>query len=114
MIFYKLIKEMPKREIGDFLILHEREEFYEWLKEPYYIMSKYIVEECDEFFEKIEINWEKGERIYFLNSTGEIIEHIFNPKIHLKYIISKNAFKEKDKIELFRDKISKILEEINS
>lgn len=103
---YKLIKTLPKHEIGELVILSENANnmFYEWLESPNYILPLDVVEDSSEFFEFISIDWEVGDRIFYINSFNEIIENIFNLKTHIKLVISNNAFKTKEIAQWVLDK----------
>ena len=110
-MYYKLIKSMPKHDIGELLFLNNKDNanFYEWVDSPNYLLPIDIVKDCDEYFELYEIDWRKGEKIFYINSHGDIIEQLFNPKVHLKLTLVKNAFKNKEDAQNFLDNTKKLL-----
>ncbi len=110
-MYYKLIKELPKHDIGELVYLSSLEDssFYEWVENPNYLLPRDIVEDSDDFFEQCFIDWEIGEPFVYVNSFGVIIEQIFNPKAHLKLVLAKNAFKNKDNAEWFLKNCDKLL-----
>lgn len=107
-MYFKLKKDMPKHELGDIIYLSD-DNVYEWLDYPNYILPKNIVEDNDEYFEKIDIDWNKGDKIFFIDNCGSIVEHIYNPKIHLKLILNKNAFKNFEEVEWVSEKFKLLL-----
>jgi hypothetical protein len=112
-MFYKLIKALPKHDIGELVYLSESSdlEYYEWVESPNYLLPKDIVEDSNEFFEYLIVNWVKGEKIFYVNSLGEIIENVFNPKAHIKLVLSNNCFKKREDAEWFLEKAKALLNE---
>ena len=110
-MYYKLIKEMPNHLLGDILYLVDikNNEFYEWLDDRDYILPKDIVESESNFFEKINIDWNIGDTIFYLNSFGDIIENMFDPRTHLNLILVKNAFKNEKDAKKLKSEIYSIL-----
>ena len=108
-MYYKLIKTFPKHDIGEYLFLNDNKSFYEWLESPNYPLPKNVVEDCSDFFEKIEIDWVYGENIFYISTDGRIIEQKYNPKSHLHLVLSKNSFKNKDNARWFLDKCNRLL-----
>ncbi len=109
-MYSRLIKEMPKHDIGELVFLNavENSHFYEWVENPNYILPRDIVEDT-EFFEPVIIDWIKGETIFFVSSHGTVIKQIFNPKTHLKLVLIGNAFKEEESAEWFLNKCNNLL-----
>lgn len=108
-MYYKLIKSLPKHEIGEIIFLNDDTDFYEWVESPNYLLPKEIVIDCEDFFEPLNLNWRKGDALFYISSCGEIIEQRFNPKTHIKYIIAKNSFKTKKDAKWFLKKCDEIL-----
>ncbi len=110
-MYYKLIKELPKHDIGELVYLNnlDNSSFYEWVENPNYLLPIDIVEDCNDFFEPYFIDWVIGEPFFYVNSFGKVIEQIFNPKAHLKLVVSKNAFKSKKNAEWFLKNCNKLL-----
>jgi hypothetical protein len=46
-----------------------------------------------------------------VNSLGEIIENVFNPKAHIKLVLSNNCFKKREDAEWFLEKAKALLNE---
>lgn len=110
MIIYKLIKEFPHHEIDEILYPDKINdfEFYEFVDEPNTPLPKDIVETSD-FFEKIDIDWDIGDSIFFIDINGDIVEQKFNAKKHIKLIIYGNCFKSEETAINISEKIEKLL-----
>jgi hypothetical protein len=108
-MLYRLKKDFPKHNEGEYLYMNENNLYYEWLETPNYPLPIDVVEDCSDFFEKKEIDWVCGEDIFYISSDGKIINQKFNTKSHLKLVLSKNAFKNKDNARWFLGKYNKIL-----
>ncbi len=100
---------MPKHDLGEVLYLNDENGVYEWLEYPNYILPKNIVENSDEYFEKIDIKWNVGDKIFFIDNCGDIVEHIFNPKNHLKLVLNKNAFRGFEEVSWVSEKFKMLL-----
>ena len=105
-MYYKLIKDFPKHEIGELLFKHS--DFYEWLEQPNYLLPKDIVEDSNDFFEKLNYNWVKGEDFYYINTYNEIVKHKFNPKAHLKLVHCNNCYKSEFEARDYIDSVNLI------
>lgn len=110
-MYFKLIKEMPKHNIGDIVYMNtiNNNTFYEWVEAPNYILPYDIVEDNEEYFEKYNIDWNIGDKIYFIDSQSNIVEHLFNPKTHIKLVLCNNAFKNLDTAKWVSEKYKMLL-----
>jgi hypothetical protein len=106
-MIYKLKKEMSNHDIGDILYLVDikGDSFYEWLDERDYILPKKLVECDDTFFEKIETGYNIGDKIYYLNHFGEIVENLFDCRTHVNLLLVGNLFGDRRSVIKFKNNI---------
>ena len=96
-MYYKLIKEMPNHDIGD--LLFKNECVYEWFDIKDYPVLIEVVENNNDFFEKLNFDWVTGDKIYYMNSCLTIVENMFDPRSHLQLVNIGNAFKNVEDVE---------------
>jgi hypothetical protein len=105
---YRLKKEYPGHCIGD--ILYKKDDCYQWDVQPFIKISSEIVEGFPEFFEEFVIDWKKGDIIYFLSVSGEIIDEFFDPSRHSTIIYWGNAFRSIEEAKWYQTQIAKLTE----
>ncbi len=108
---YRLKKEYPGHNIGDMLYKPSNDEtHYQWDTEPFETIPATTVEVFPEFFEEVINNWKKGDIIFFLSVSGDIIEEIFDSSRHSTLIYWGNAFREEEEAKWYQTQIAKLME----
>ena len=109
---FKLINIYPLRRIGD--LIYKKEDYYIWEIPPYHKVDKDLVENAQDYFEEIIVNWNINEDIYFISSNGNIIKEVFEPSRHSSMIHYGNAFKSVEIANSINDKLKTLLEDNNT
>ncbi len=107
MRMFKSKCELPQHKIGDILI--ESESSYKWVNIPIFEFNKEMIEDNPEWFEEINLHWEKGETFFFISSNFDIIESEFNPTQHYNLVLAKNIFKTKNEALWLQQIITELL-----
>ena len=105
---YKLMKDYPGHNIGDFVCLNEKS-YYTFNNEPKYKLDQKQVENYPDFFEEVVLDWDRGDQLFFISVIGEIIEEEFNPHRHSLLVEKRNAFKTYELAEEFLNQIKSVL-----
>jgi hypothetical protein len=111
MKYYKAIVNLPGHKINDILI--ETNGFYMWEKAPHYSFPAEVVENNKEHFERIVINYNEGEDIWYLSLNGIIIADKFSISKHSSLDDFGNLFKSEELAKSVQNEIKKILKKYN-
>jgi hypothetical protein len=98
---FRLLKPMPSHTVGDILSKYLDEAEYQWESgDKSYTLPISLVESDANFFEEIIGNFTEGQLIYFISSTGKVIEEEFIYARHKELIEFKNIFTDSKSAEL--------------
>lgn len=111
MEYYKTKNNTYGHISGDILYKIDQN-FYQWEKEPRYMIDATVVENYPDEFELFNSEWEKGESIFYLSPEGNIIEENFHPSIHSTLSSYGNSFKNKKSVEILKEHIETLLSDL--
>lgn len=108
MKYYKSKKELPGHPIGDTLI--QANDFYMWETIPYYSLTNEIVENFPDWFERLYIEYQEGEEIWYISLNGIIVSDTFERLKHSTLIDFGNIFRSEEEAKTANTIIKKILQ----
>ena len=106
MKYYKLKKDLPGHIIGD--VLMQASDFYFWEKGVQYSMPADIIENFPKWFEKLILEYQEGEDIWYLSLNGLIISDSFQRDKHSSLIQYGNIFTSEEDAIKYNNKIKLI------
>lgn len=107
---YRLKKDMPGHIKGDVIYLDDEDKQYKFSSAPEYVLDFKQLDNHSEYFEKVFINWKKGETVYYLDIFNDVTSDKFHASRHWKLIESKNIFRKKETATEMSEKIKLVLE----
>ena len=107
---YKLKKELPYHQIGEYLIGSGGDKgFYIWEYGKQYALQAELIENSPEWFEEDFPDWTQNEPCHYLTLNGMIISEYFNREKHSSLVRYGNIFKNKSDAELANMRIRQTL-----